>query len=152
MKSELHYTLIKSPAEFEQHRDIWNRLHTVHQQLRPALQDLTEYVERIRLMLREGAYYLWVKNPAEEIVSIAIFRMHHNTYQNKLCFLDDLIVNEQIRASGIGKQVLSYIEDFARENACDHLSLDSGTFRTRAHKFYFMNNYVADCFHFSKKL
>ena len=71
MNSELHYTLIKSPAEFEQHRDIWSGLHTVHQQLRPALQDLTEYVERIRLMLREGAYYLWVKNPAEEIVAEA---------------------------------------------------------------------------------
>lgn len=150
--SALRYTLISTAQEFMAEQAQWPAFHTLHQQLRPAMQDFDQYHQQIILILQERAQFLAVRDEEGRLVALALFRMHHNTYQNKLFFLEDFVVDETIRASGVGAQVLDYLENYAREQGCAYLSLDSGTFRTRAHKFYYMNNYIADCFHFSKKL
>lgn len=150
--SSLRYTLIKSYSAFEQAQIQWPSLLDLHQQLRPAIQDLHAYMAMIKTIIEEGAQLLLVQDEQQQYAALALFRMHHNTYQGKLFFLDDLVVNEHTRASGVGSQVITHLETYARQQGCQYLSLDSGTFRTRAHKFYYMNNYIADCFHFAKKL
>ncbi|AUZ06501.2 MULTISPECIES: GNAT family N-acetyltransferase [Vitreoscilla] len=151
--SDLHYTHIQNPQQLPSHQqkiqDAWH----LHNQLRPQfLTDAEKYVDYIALLLSERQQFLIVQNESGQIIGLALFNMHHNTYQGKILFLEDLVIDENLRGTGVGEQVLKQCEHIAKENGCSHLSLDSGVFRSRAHKFYFTHDYIADCFHFSKAL
>lgn len=150
--SELNFHSCTTAALWQQWEDARRRaVFALHRQLRPAMEDFDAYDLLIAQMLSEGAR-LVVAGNAEAPLGLALYRIHHNTYQHKLCFLEDLVVAEACRSQGIGAQLLAHLEAEAKRQGCHYLSLDSGTFRTRAHKFYYANNYVADCFHFSKSL
>ncbi len=47
---------------------------------------------------------------------------------------------------------MAYIERICRERGCDTFSLDSGTQRQQAHKFYFREGMTVTSFHFDKKI
>jgi len=52
------------------------------------------------------------------------------------CWLQDLVVRNDQRRRGIGRLLLDAATDWAREHACTHLELSSGSGRTDAHRFY----------------
>jgi GNAT superfamily N-acetyltransferase len=66
--------------------------------------------------------------------------------------VDDLITDEARRSSGVGRALLGYLEQKARAAGFDNLTLDSGTQRLQAHKFYFREGMAVTSFHFMKKL
>ena len=47
---------------------------------------------------------------------------------------------------------MGYMEDICRERQCDTFSLDSGTWRQQAHRFYFREGMTITSFHFDKKV
>jgi GNAT superfamily N-acetyltransferase len=51
-------------------------------------------------------------------------------------WVPDLVVTERSRSSGVGKALLAEAEQRARERGCFALSLESATWRERAHAFY----------------
>lgn len=51
-------------------------------------------------------------------------------------WVPDLIVREESRSRGAGKALLAAAEDRAREHGCFALTLESATWRERAHAFY----------------
>jgi GNAT superfamily N-acetyltransferase len=51
-------------------------------------------------------------------------------------WVPDLIVSEGARSRGAGAALLSAAEERARERGCFALTLESATWRTRAHAFY----------------
>jgi GNAT superfamily N-acetyltransferase len=51
-------------------------------------------------------------------------------------WIPDLIVTEESRSRGAGKALLAAAEDRARERGCFALTLESATWRERAHAFY----------------
>ncbi len=148
----LIYTSIDSAAALLQHQALLPSLFALHQSLRPHFTDFDAYVAHMQRVLDDHARLLLVQHADHQLVGLALYRMHHNTYQHKLFFLEDLVVAENVRGQHIGGQILQQCEHIAQSNGCRHLSLDSATFRTRAHKFYYLHGYVADCFHFSKTL
>lgn len=148
----IRYDMIANLNEWQALGNEREKVFCLHQQLRPHLQEYTEYVELIDNILLDKGYLLLVYHLEKGLIALAMYRMHHNTYQQKLFFLEDLIVADNQRSGGIGALLLTHLETIAKNNDCHFISLDSGTFRTRAHKFYYVHDYVADCFHFSKKL
>jgi GNAT superfamily N-acetyltransferase len=46
------------------------------------------------------------------------------------------VVDERFRSLGIGRQLLEYAEDWAREKGCKEIALRSNVIRDRAHGFY----------------
>ena len=50
--------------------------------------------------------------------------------------IEDVIVKEGIRGKGIGRKLMSRIDEIAAENKCDYAILISSSFRKGAHKFY----------------
>lgn len=50
--------------------------------------------------------------------------------------MENLIVDEKARGLGVGKLLVSYIEDRARERNCFYLTFTSLAIRTEAHAFY----------------
>jgi GNAT superfamily N-acetyltransferase len=50
--------------------------------------------------------------------------------------LENMIVTQNHRGSGIGRQLIQYTENIARERGCYYIMLVSLAKRTEAHKFY----------------
>ena len=55
-----------------------------------------------------------------------------------------LAVNSNFQGQGIGKKLMSFIEDYALENNISFIRLNSNVHRTEAHKFYESIGYVCD--------
>jgi GNAT superfamily N-acetyltransferase len=64
--------------------------------------------------------------------------------------IDHFVVREGIRAEGIGKQMLAWIEAEAARLGCDQTGLDCYVTHDRAHRFYFREGYIIKGYHFTK--
>jgi GNAT superfamily N-acetyltransferase len=51
-------------------------------------------------------------------------------------WIPDLVVSERSRSRGVGSALLARAEELAQERGCWGLSLESATWRERAHAFY----------------
>lgn len=56
-------------------------------------------------------------------------------------FISGLIIDEAFRSRGIGKQLLSAAEEWARPRGCRSICVSSNVIRNRAHVFYLSNGY-----------
>lgn len=72
------------------------------------------------------------------------------TYARILAF----VVSESVRKQGIGTKLLDACEQWAIEQGCNYLTLNSGNRveRQAAHRFYTENGYIAKSTGFSKKI
>ena len=66
--------------------------------------------------------------------------------------IEDLIVREDLRGSGIGTRLMAFIDDCGRKNGCQYAILVSSGFRKRAHHFYEKIGYVEEVRGFRKDL
>ncbi|MFM7461976.1 MAG: GNAT family N-acetyltransferase [Burkholderiales bacterium] len=122
---------------------------SVHRQLRPNLP--ADYVTRMQQVFASGAEMLVVTEGAE-VLGVCVFRMTEKTHYGRELYCDDLVTNEQKRSSGVGKLILDTLSELAKTRGCDHLCLDSGTQRQKAHRFYFREGMTITAFHFVKPL
>ncbi len=120
----------------------------VHRQLRPHMPP--DYPARIREVLASGAQ-MAVAVAEGAVVGVTVFRVVEKTYTGRELYCDDLVTDEARRSTGVGRALIAYMEGIARERACDMFTLDSGTHRQQAHKFYFREGMTVTAFHFSKK-
>jgi GNAT superfamily N-acetyltransferase len=67
-------------------------------------------------------------------------------------WIPDLIVDEGSRGLGIGRALLEHAEELAREHGCWSMSLESATWRERAHAFYLREGWKETGKAFSKLL
>lgn len=130
-------------------------LYQIHRAFRPQFAPFASeegYLKHLRAILAEPTTGLMLAIEGEKVLALALYRTHHNTYQNHLFFLEDLVVAEEARNLGIGADLLRRCELLAKEQGCAYLSLDSGVQRLRAHRFYFAHGYHIESFHFVKAL
>ena len=120
----------------------------VHRQLRPHLP--ADYGVRMKEVFAGGAE-MAVALVDGAVVGITVFRILEKTHSGRDLYCDDLVTDEKRRSSGVGRALMRYMEDICRERACDTFSLDSGTWRQQAHKFYFREGMTITSFHFDKK-
>jgi len=122
---------------------------SVHRQLRTALP--SDYKAKMERVFAGGAR-MCVALEGDRIAGVAVYRMYENTFSGRQLYVDDLVTDERRRSAGVGRDLLGYLEQKARAAKFDNLSLDSGTQRAQAHKFYFREGLVVTSFHFAKKL
>jgi GNAT superfamily N-acetyltransferase len=67
-------------------------------------------------------------------------------------WIPDLVVTEAGRSRGVGRALLARAEEIARERGCWSMSLESATWRTRAHAFYAREGWTDSGKSFSKVL
>ncbi len=123
------------------------RAERVHRQLRPQL-PLT-YAEKMAGVFAGGGRML-VAVADEQVCGVAVWRSGENTFAGRFLYVDDLVTDETQRSRGVGRALLQYCEQIARELACVELVLDSGVQRARAHAFYFREGLAIQAFNFSK--
>ncbi|WP_411104929.1 GNAT family N-acetyltransferase [Streptomyces sp. cmx-4-9] len=85
-------------------------------------------------------------------VGAAGWRIVVNTSMLRMLYVDDLVTSAAARSTGVGHALLVHLEDHARAASCSALTLDSGTQRTDAHRFYFRERMAVTAFSFEKSL
>ena len=129
--------------------DLLAAAETVHRELRPHLPQ--NYVARMKEVFAGGAE-MAVAVIDGEVAGVTVFRVLEKTHSGRDLYCDDLVTSERRRSSGVGHALIEYMEGICRERQCDTFSLDSGTQRQQAHKFYFREQMPITAFHFTKKL
>lgn len=57
-------------------------------------------------------------------------------FPRRLCYIDCFAVEENCRRQGVGKRLMEYIGEFAKENGCTSLQLGVAAFNENAREFY----------------
>jgi GNAT superfamily N-acetyltransferase len=128
------------------------RCFGVMRQLRTHLKDEAEFVARCRAQMAESGWTLIYVEDGGTVAGVAGFRIQDFLHSGKTLYVDDLVTAEDSRSQGFGEALMAWMEAHAREQGCQTFSLDSGTQRTAAHKFYFRQGLAITSFHFAKKL
>lgn len=129
--------------------DLLAAAEPVHRQLRPQLPE--PYAARMGQVFATGAQ-MAVAEEAGRVVGVCVFRVLEKTSSGREITCDDLVTDESGRSRGAGRAMVAFLERAGREAGCQRLSLDSGTHRTAAHRFYFRERFVISAFHFVKDL
>lgn len=83
-------------------------------------------------------------------ISLVIdYQLHH---ADKVGTIEELIVSSESRSQGVGKLLLNYAVNYARENSCDVIELTSGFSRADAHRFYEKNEFRKRSYKFKMNL
>jgi len=125
------------------------RAEAVHRQLRPALP--ADYRAKMQRVFAGGGRMI-VAALGDTVCGLAVWRRQENTAIGVHLYVDDLVTDEARRSSGVGHALMEWLERHARGLACVALVLDSGTQRSRAHRFYFREGMAVVCFNFKKDL
>ena len=128
------------------------RCFGVMHQLRSHLKDEAEFIRRCRQQMAEDHFSLIYVEDGGAVAAVAGFRIQNFLHSGKTLYVDDLVTAEDKRSKGFGETLLAWMENHARGQGCQTFSLDSGTQRTDAHKFYFRQGLAITSFHFAKKL
>jgi GNAT superfamily N-acetyltransferase len=129
---------------------LWlTKAERVHRQLRPQLP--ADYVGTMQRVFAGGGR-LCVAASGDVVTGVAVYRIHENTVDGVQMYVDDLVTDETRRSTGVGKALMDHMQVVARGAGCKTYTLDSGTQRQQAHKFYFREGLVVNAFHFTKPL
>lgn len=120
----------------------------VHRQLRPQLP--ADYPAKMHKVFAGGAE-MCVAVLGERVAGVAVFREFENTHIGRRFYIDDLVTDEAERSTGAGRALVAYLQALARQRGCPGFDLESGTHRTRAHRFYFREGFFITAFSFRKE-
>ena len=121
----------------------------VHRQLRPALP--ADYAAAMQRVFAGGARMSVAAN-GDAVAGVAVYRIYENTWDGLRMYVDDLVTDEARRSIGVGHALMEHLQGIARRAGCNWYTLDSGTHRAQAHKFYFREGMTIASFHFKKPL
>lgn len=125
------------------------RAESVHRELRPQLE--ADYAAQMAGIFADGGE-MAIAVDGEDVLGVAVYRLYRHTFSGTMCYVDDLVTTSQRRSQGVGKLLLDWISHEATQRGAKNLLLDSGTQRTQAHRFYFREGLVIECFNFRKPL
>lgn len=126
------------------------RCYPVMAQLRPHLSK-EEFVKQVERQ-QQIDYHLAYLESGQVVQAIAGFCIRESLAWSKHLYIDDLVTDEASRSKGYGNLLLSWLIDYAKQNDCLQLHLDSGVTRSAAHKFYLNQGFIIGGYHFAKEL
>lgn len=92
----------------------------------------------------------WVGTDVVGFISLQLqFHLHHARW---IAEIQELVVMPQARSLGVGKKLLAWAEQQARQRHAELLELSTSTKRADAHRFYTREGYNATHLRFTKPL
>ncbi len=117
-------------------------------ELRPQIRS-EEYLEKAKLLLSEGAKMIYADEETDA-PAVSVFRMNYYFARGKNIYIDDLSTLPEARKKGYAGALLDFIINYARENNCENIHLDSGYGKDRhnAHRLYLNKGFFLASHHF----
>jgi|SRR5690349_3797783 len=127
------------------------RCFPVMRQLRTHFTDEETFVGQVERQQKQG-YRMAYLEDANQVRAVAGFRMMETLFAGRLCYVDDLVTDENARSLGYGGALFDWLVAQARAANCDKFDLDSGVQRFAAHRFYLTKRMMISSHHFSLEL
>ena len=108
--------------------------YPVMRELRPHLAE-DEFLSRVRKQENAGYRLACVREPGG-VVAVAGFRIGENLAWGRFLYVDDLVTLPAHRSKGHGARLLARLKNYAAQEGCLQLHLDSGIQCKDAHRFY----------------
>jgi GNAT superfamily N-acetyltransferase len=124
---------------------------TLMRQLRPHLADSMELLTRVRRQEKQS-YRLLVAWRGKQPVGAAGYRLQENLIRGRFVYVDDLVVLESERRSGIGARLLDEVARLAKSAGCGWLMLDTALDNALGQRFYFRWGLLSTALHFGRPL
>ena len=134
----------------------WKDLEEVFELLDELYENKIEYsifAQKYKASLKNDKFYGIVAIENNKVVGVLISRIINRlTKKKNILFIDDLIVNEKYRNTGIGKLLIQNAMDYAVSINCESLELTSLISNINAHRFYENNDFEKRQYKFKKHL
>lgn len=108
-----------------------------------------DYLSRVKQIFNSDGYKLYFAEYEDNVVSVMGFKICENIGFGRYLYIEDFSTNEKDRSMGYGAEFFDWVVDYAKNEGCDQVRLESATFRNRAHRFYILKDMDISCFHFS---
>lgn len=107
----------------------------------PVLQELRshhdfESFERLYEDMEAEGYRLFAGYDDGEPIAVAGVTVSTNLYLGRHAYVYDLVTTADRQSEGHGAALLEYVHEWARDQDCEAVELESGHWRTDAHRFY----------------
>jgi len=119
-------------------------------ELRPHVQP-DEFLHRVKRQIEIANYQLAYLMDGE-VKAVAGFRISECLAWGRFLYVDDLVSKNDERSKGYGGALLEWLIEYAKEENCDQLHLDSRVQRFAAHRFYLNKRMFIEAHHFSLNL
>ena len=98
--------------------------------------DEEKYLALVEEAREKDMYRIYALYAQNQMVAVIGFKPMITLYYGRFVWVCDLVTSEQQRSKGYGEKLLSYVEEWARENGYESVALSSGLKREEAHRFY----------------
>ena len=88
----------------------------------------------------------------DKLIAVSGYWVARMLYCGRYLQACNLVVDEDFRGCGVGKKILNYLENKARNLGCNKMVLDSYTENKKSHSLYFNEDFYIRGFHFMKDL
>jgi GNAT superfamily N-acetyltransferase len=119
-------------------------------QLRPHL-EFDRFLDQVHRQQQQGYQLVYIDVEGRS-VAVAGFRVLENLFAGKFMYVDDLVVDEEVRSQQYGQHLFEWLVEYAKQQDCQQLHLDSGVQRFDAHRFYLRQRMKIASHHFSLDL
>jgi GNAT superfamily N-acetyltransferase len=113
----------------------WKEAFPVMKQLRTHL-DEEEFLQLVKEATENESYKMVALYSQGQMVAVTGFMPMTTLYNGRSIWVCDLVTDSNHRSQGYGEILLTYIQNWAKENGYERVSLSSGLQRTDAHRFY----------------
>ncbi len=124
-----------------------DKVGPVLRELRPQYSQ-EQLLRQIKKQQTNGYQLAWVEEDGA-VLCVAGFVIAEKLAWQKHLYVDDLVSSESQRSRGAGKLLMDWLKQYAREQGCQQLHLDSGVQRFAAHRFYLREGFAIASHHFS---
>lgn len=127
-----------------------NKCWAVMYELRPHLIE-SNFVKTIQRLQASGYWLIFIEEDGVAVAA-AGFELGEKLHRGKYLYVDDLTTLPAYRKKGYGSHLLDWIFNYAREQKCDSVHLDSGVQRFDAHRLYLQKGFHISSHHFARRL
>ena len=124
----------------------------------PLMQKLEDYSiseevakERIQEMATQNYECLGVYD-YETLIGICGLWFQTRHYAGRSIEVDHVIIEDSYRNLGVGKMLMEFVYDYARNKSCNWVELNTYVHNFPSHKFYYNQGFVAKGYHFVKEM
>lgn len=123
-----------------------NDVAVLYEKLFGQKSNIENMLEKFPLMNDSNSYILIVAEDNGKVIGTVMGIICHTMVANLKSFLvmEAVVVDENYRGNGIGKEMLLDLESRAKRQGCSYIILVSGNQRKEAHKFYEALGYGED--------
>ncbi len=127
------------------------RCFSIMQELRPHL-TFESYISIYEESNTRDGYEIVAIEQENKILALMGYRFLWDYVRGKHVYIDDLVVTEKRRSSGLGAELLKFAEDVMIKNNCTTLRLCTGINNHRGILFYDKNGWSKKAYAYVKNL